>query len=289
MRRFLVQIVGLVILWAGAFATPAAPKTNFPDIDYPDIDYMAQLMLEAQAAHHSYPDLTRINPELDDATLYAVQQRLVALGLAAGKTLGGFKGGLIPVAPVGGVLYQQGLLETSPRIDSAAYVNLLIEVEIAFEFCAPVRAPLVDIAALKAVVCKLRPAVELPDAAIHDLATLKSNPRALARALIANNMATKQVLLGAEHDVDAVDVDTLAVATMHNGKLIGARDLTKPHPSLWANVLWVVNEFVLKHDYQIAPGQIIIPGNLTGLHPGLPGSYRVDYGALGVVVFEVGP
>ncbi len=254
----------------------------------PDIDYMADLMLEAQAAKHLYPDLTRINPALDDSALYAVQQRFVARTLAAGKTIGGYKGGLIPAAPVGGVLYQQGFLTGTPRIVQGTYVSLLIEAEISFEFCSAVRAPLRNIAALKAAVCKLRAAVELPDAAVHDLARLKTDLLALRSALIPNNMATKQVLLGTVHAADKVDVDSLAVSTSHNGAVIGLRDLRKARDSLWKNVLWVVDEFVLTNGYSIEPGQIIIPGNLTGLHPGLPGHYKVDYGALGIVEFDVG-
>jgi 2-keto-4-pentenoate hydratase len=252
-----------------------------------DIDYMARLMIEAQAAHHSYPDLARMNPALDDAALYAVQRALVAKTLASGRTVGGYKGGLIPLAPVGGVLFQQGLITGSPRIESTTYVSLLIEAEIAFVFCAKVDAILKDVAALRKVVCKFRPAIELPDAAVHDLAALKTDLPRLRRALIPNNMATKQVLLGAERSADSVDVDTLVVSTRHGTQTIGVRDLTKPHESLWRNVLWIVNEFVLKQGYEIAPGHIIIPGNLTGLHPGLPGKYHVDYGALGVVDFEV--
>ncbi len=254
----------------------------------PEIDYMAQLMWEAEQARGIYPDIARVNPALTEDALYAVQQRYVALTLKNGKTIGGYKGGLIPVAPIGGVLYREGFVDAPARVDARKFARLIIEAEIAFEFCASVTAPLVDIAALKRTVCKLHPAIELPDAAIHDLATIRTEPRKLARALIPNDLATRMVMLGSASAADAVNVDAVTVVVRRGDEILGERNLKAPS-DLWHNVFWIVNEFVIKRGYALAPGQIIIAGNLTGLHPGLPGKYQVDYGELGRVEFEVTP
>jgi 2-keto-4-pentenoate hydratase len=79
------------------------------------------------------------------------------------------------------------------------------------------------------------------------------------------------------------------VRTVHEGEELGRRDGGQSEDSLWDWVLWVVNDFVIPQGYVIELGDIIIPGNLTGLHPSRPGSYEVDFGELGTIAFEVTP
>jgi 2-keto-4-pentenoate hydratase len=253
----------------------------------PDHDYMAQLMVEAANARAPYPDLVRINPALTADDLYAVQQRFVAAQVAAGARIAGFKGGLVPQAPIGGVLFADGLREAPQSVSRKLYHSLLVEAEIAFEFCTAVTAPLIDVAAVKAAVCRLRPAVELPDAAIPDLGAIKSDLPRLAQALIPTNIATRDVALGAPRDAAAHPLSALHIVTMRNGETLGERTAGDANDAMWESVRWIVNEFVLKHGYRLEAGHIVMPGNLTGLHPGSPGHYRVDYGALGVVEFDV--
>jgi 2-oxo-3-hexenedioate decarboxylase len=253
----------------------------------PDLDYIARLMREADAARTFYPDVTRINPALADEDLYAIQQRVVAARLAAGAHVGGYKGGLIAVAPIGGVLFAEGLRERPARVVRGDYRQLLIEAEVAFEFCTAVERPLADVAAVKAAVCRLRPAVELPDAALPDLDALKADLPRLARALIPNNMVTRDVALGEAVPVAAVELARLHVKVQHEGALLGERAPGAANEAMWEAVRWIVNDFALARGYRVAPGQIVIAGSLTGLHPGVPGHYVVDYGELGRLEFDV--
>ncbi len=253
----------------------------------PDVDYMAALMRAAAAARSDYPELSRINPALDIETLYAVQARFVAAQLADGARIGGYKGGLVPVAPVGGVLLTAGLLEAPARVARADYRRLLIEAELAFEICTPVTAPLIDVAAAQAAVCRLRPAIDLPDAALDDLDALKTDPPRLARALIPNNMTTRAVALGAALPAAGLDLRTISVETRRDGVLLGERRPGAANDAMWEAVRWIVNEYALKRGYRVEAGHLVMPGNLTGLHAGEPGHWRIDYGALGSVAFEV--
>lgn len=270
-----------IALWLLCFASCLRAEVGARDVEY-----MVTLQREARAAHHAYPDFARIDPALDDAALYAVQDRFVARDLADGQAIGGFKGGFFPTAPIGGVLFQAGFLADGATIDPRDYVSLLIEAEIGFEFCAPVSTRLPDVAALKAVVCRLRPVVELPDAAVHDLDALKQDLPRLRRALIPNNVATRAVLAGAPVEAARVDLDGLDVVARQAGEVIGRR-AAAPRPDLWQAVLWIVNEYVLDHGYAVDVGHVIIPGNLTGLHHGGPGRYAFDFGVLGKLEFEV--
>jgi 2-keto-4-pentenoate hydratase len=267
-------------LIAGCFPTGA-------DAAGPDLDYMARLMTEAAEGHRPYPDLARVNPALDLDTLYDVQARYVRARLDRGERIGGFKGGFIPQHPIGGVLFAGGLRERPAEVRRRDFHSLLVEAEIAFELCAPVRAPLADVAALKAVVCRLRPAVELPDAALHDLAALRQDLPRLARALVPNDIATREVALGAAVDAATLDLAAVAVAVSHDDAVLGERAAGPANEALWEAVRWVVNEFALARGYAVEAGQIVMPGNLTGLHPGAAGRWRIDYGALGSVEFRV--
>jgi len=271
------QMAVVAALVAGGNALAAAP----------DLDYMARLMTAAAAAHAPYPDLVRINPALSEADLYAVQQRFVAAQVAGGASIAGYKGGLVPQAPIGGVLFAAGLRVLPKTVSRADFHSLLVEAEIAFEFCTPVSAQLADVAAVKAVVCRLRPAVELPDAAIPDLGAIKTDLPRLAQALIPTNIATRDVALGQPVEAAGIDLTALTVRTSRDDALLGERRAGPANAAMWEAVRWIVNDFVLKHGYRIDAGQIVMPGNLTGLHVGEAGHYRVDYGALGVVEFDV--
>lgn len=253
----------------------------------PDLDYLARLITEAADARHPFPELARINPALDMEALYGVQARYVQSRLGRGERIGGFKGGFIPQHPIGGVLFADGLRERPAEVKRDEFHLLLVEAEIAFELCAPVRAPLPDVSAVKAVVCRLRPAVELPDAALHDLADLKQDLPRLARALVPNDIATRDVALGTAVDAGDIDLSQVAVTARHDGTLLGERKASPANEDLWEAVRWIVNEFALARGYAVEAGHIVMPGNLTGLHPGAPGEWRIDYGPLGAVSFRI--
>ncbi|MBM4228045.1 MAG: hypothetical protein FJ164_09895 [Gammaproteobacteria bacterium] len=253
----------------------------------PEATELAERLLAAEAAREPYPELGREYPALTDADLLAVQRAYLKARLAAGQRVGGYKGGFIPVAPIGGVLYAEGLLQAPGDVPLNTFVAPLVEAEIAFEFCSPVKQRLADVAALKAAVCRLRPAIELPDGALAELEAMKQDLPRLRRALIPHNIATRKVLLGTAVAAETVDVNRVPVTARHAGKIIGERVVSADKPDLWASVLWVVNEYALVEGQGLEVGQIIIPGNLTGIHPGVSGIYEVDYGPLGKVRFTL--
>ena len=278
--RVAVLLNSLLLMLVSSNAQAAGTEVPSPAM-------LAARLHAAASAQHVFPELAQEYPALDDAGLFAIQDVFVKDMVADGANIGGFKGGFIPVAPVGGVLFEDGFVDSPARLDSRDFVALLIEAEIGFEFCAPVTAPLADVAALRAKVCRLRPAVELPDAALADLEALKADLPRLRRALIPPNMATRKLLLGTPVPADTVDVNSVPVRTLRDGAVIGERKPGAPVPDLWESVRWIVNEHALARGYTIAAGHLIIPGNLTGLHAGTPGRYEVDYGPLGKVSVEV--
>ena len=288
MRRFHVLILSFTHYVFAFCAAMGAISVALADDAQFDAAYAGNLAFEAQQSGQWLPDFYRLNPQLNEEQLYAVQAALVRSRLAAGDQIAGYKGGFIPAAPVGGVLGASGMLADGSKIRARDFRLLIVEAEIAFRFCAAVSQPLADIAALQEVVCEIMPAMEIADGALRDFATVRKDFTHLRSALIALNVAAKHVLLGAPAPASTIDFSTLEVATRANGEIIGRRDLDKPS-NLWANVLWVVNEFVLKRGYTIDAGHIIIPGNLTGIHAAAPGRYEIDYGPLGRLSLAVDP
>ncbi len=187
-----------------------------------DAGYIAQLLFTAHERAQPFPDIVRINPELDEALLYDVQRRFVALRIAAGDYIGGFKGGFIPRAPIGGVLFAGGHLTGTPVIERERFQSLLVEAEIGFRLCAAQTSPFADVAALRAATCAVFPAIELPDAAFEDLASLRADFAHLRRLLIPTNVAASHLLTGTERDPAGLDLDGLDVQVMHDGREIGA-------------------------------------------------------------------
>ncbi len=253
----------------------------------PDAQYIAELFFAAQKSATYFPDIIKINPTLDESILYEIQRRFVALQVQDGSSIGGFKGGFIPKAPVGGVLFAKGILHGSPTIERGKFQGLLVEAEIAFRLCQTVSTPIASVAELKSFTCGIYPAIELPDAAVADLDQLKQDFVHLRRLLIPTNMAASHLLLGEGAEPGTLDLDRLDVTVELDGIPIGFRDGATSKHDIWARALWVINDFVIANGYTVTPNHVIIPGSLTGLHPGNPGRYRVDYGELGTVEFTV--
>lgn len=251
-----------------------------------DTAYFGKLLFDAQQNGELLPDIYRINPALDEASLYRIQKAYVAQRLKGGETIGGYKGGFIPKAPAGGVLFGgKRVLQGSPNVSLDDFSLLVVEAEIGFKFCQPITAPVKDIADLKKLVCEIMPVIEIADGAIADFGQVKKDFTHLRNTLISINVASSHTLTGVPAD-PATALSSLPVTMNHNGIPVGARDLSVTF-DFWQNLLWVVNDYVLVNNYQIDPGQFIITGNLTGIHAAQKGEYVADFGALGTLALTV--
>ena len=255
----------------------------------PDANYVAGLFHATRHARLPFPDILKINPDLSDEFLYIVQRKFVDKKISNGAVIGGYKGGLIPKAPVGGVLFAHEILDGSPTLKRQNFYNLMVEAEIAFRPCGLIESPLANVEALQEAICEVYPAIELPDAAVENLADLLANIDHFRRLLIPTNMAVSHVLLGGGIKPSDVDLNSLNVRVAFDGGQIGYHEAARSTGDIWSRVLWVVNEFILSRGYVIGQEHIIIPGALTGIHPGEIGQYTVDYGALGQVNFQIQP
>lgn len=251
-----------------------------------DAEYFGSLLFNAQQRGEQLPDIYRIDADVDEDALYDIQKAYIAARISNGDEIGGYKGGFIPKAPVGGVLFGgKRVLQGKPSVNLNDFSLLVVEAEIGFKFCQAITAPVADITSLKKLVCEVMPVMEIADGAIADFGEVKKDFTHLRNTLISINVASSHTLVGAPAEPTTV-LSSLPVSMSHNNTEIGARDLTSTF-DFWQNLLWVVNEYVLANDYQIKPGQFIITGNLTGIHAAQKGTYVADFGELGKLTLEV--
>lgn len=245
-------------------------------------------LVRAEREGEDTPLLSEAEPGATLERAYAVQRAFVNRRFGAGK-IGGYKAGLSTRSaqerfgasePVAGVLPILGRLEGEPSLDVNAFRRLLVEIEFAFELGGDISSPIPDVAALREVVSALRPAVELPDIGFPRLEGLQMVD------LIAANVASSYLLMGPPVDPDTVDLGALEVELSLDGEVLSHFDGAESELEPWEAIRWLVNDR-LRRGWPLRAGQILIAGALAPPEPGTPGPYEADFGALGVLRFEL--
>ena len=268
-----------LVIFAMLFAKPLLAETL-------DAAYFAKLLFEAKIAGKLLPDIYRINPDIDEQSLYDIQKHYIQARLAAGEAIGGYKGGFVPKASIGGVLFGgDKILRGRPAIKLDEFSLLVVEAEIGFRFCEPITEAVADVATLKKHVCEILPVMEVADGAIADFGKVKKNFEHLRNTLISINVAASYTFLG-DAGRRTIDLSSIPVSMRHNDEQIGRRDLSKDF-DFWQNLKWIVNDYVIARGYSVEPGQFIIAGNLTGIHVASRGEYVADFGELGKLTLLV--
>ena len=117
---------------------PAVHAGGGPDIDP---ERVARAYLDARKAGLSFPEVFGNGEQHSDALLYEVQRKLVELQLDEGLTIGGYKGGFIPKASIGGVLFAEGVLKGRPILKRTDFQNLLLRRKSHFNFAPLLNYP----------------------------------------------------------------------------------------------------------------------------------------------------
>lgn len=209
---------------------------------------------------------------------YRVQTRSVRTQLQGARPAG-FKAGLTSEPAqarfkssdaVAGVLFEEGALRSGDTVSLRDARGLYIEVELAMRIGTAIDEPLADVAALRAHIDGIAPAIELPNL---DYA----RPQMLdAVDIIATNVAAANYIVGdfvspLHHDPNAVDVRLVCNdKEMFTGK--GSDSLGDQ----WRTALWLVNQ-MLAQGWRMAPGQILLTGALGQMLPGATGHCVASY------------
>jgi 2-oxo-hept-3-ene-1,7-dioate hydratase len=285
-QGFLSSIL-LPFLWTGLMnAVPAAEPMSSPA---PWRIAFAERVYTAWAGGTPMPQLSAAHGEATLADGYVVQKAFVARSM--GTAIGGFKAavvgkggqdGLKISGPLTGVVPASGVLSFADNIvvDLSEDASRHIETEIGYVFGKPVTTALGSVAELRACVRAVCGVVEVPGGPVKD-----TQP-GTAADLVARNINAKAIIAGPEHAPASVNPDAIQITLKRGEETRNTAVGEQAYGGQWATLLKTVNS-VLQQGYTLKPGHIITNGALGKIIKAEPGQYRADYGALGVIAFEV--
>ena len=249
---------------------------------------VARAMVASRERGEDWPLPSQVIEGLDAATAYEIQRELVARRLES-DAIAGFKAGATAAPaqqlfgltePFCGVLFASGRRAMGAPIAAADFRNLVLETELCFRIGRAIPERPRDVGALRDHVDACFPAIELADPGGYGPVKFTGPD------LIAGNGASAAYLPGAASEWRSVDLDDVGVHFSLDGQVLHEAVSGDLMGGQWRALSWLV-EAVLDRGYELREGQLLLTGSLGSGHPGRPGHYVADYGALGEIAFDV--
>ncbi len=254
------------------------------------VEGFAVSLKEALQQGGEIPELSRTKP---DSTLhhgYLVQRALVEELVGDGRTIAGFKGGVVTAAsrkklgtdgPLSAVLFRSGWHQSSDNpVVSASVPNLMIETEVGFIVGEEISKPIGDVKALKRRIRSVVPVIELPGGRGMSLQGISMTD------LVARNAGSLHYIVGKELPAEETDPDSVFISLQRNGRIVNVARGDEADGGQWLNLLHQVNH-AIEYGHTLKPGQLVITGALGRVVPGAPGHYQADFGSLGSIRFQL--
>lgn len=253
-----------------------------PDI----IEQIARELAEAERTRTLISRITARHPDASVEDSYAIQGLWRDQQLVAGRRMVGRKIGLTSKAmqaatgitePDYGVIFDDTVIENGSTIDFDRFLNVRIEVELAFVLAAPLEGPNCTVVDVLRATEYVTPALEV----------LNSHIELEGRTIvdtIADNAAYGAMVLGGRpvrpHDVDLRWVSALLYrneSIEETGVAAGVLN----HPA--TGVAWLANKFH-QHGARLEAGEIILAGSFTRpMWVERGDCVLCDYGELGTI------
>ena len=125
-----------------------------------------------------------------------------------------------------------------------------------------------------------------------ELAAPNLEQRPSAIDLVASNSATYAFISGTAVDAEWQDpsarpnLDRVSIGLFQDGNILHAESAGSIMQGQWHALTWLLNE-VMRLGYPLATDHLLMTGSIGALHPGKPGDYRAEYGALGNIEFTL--
>ena len=254
----------------------------------------AQDLFRAEKTQEQIGLLTIANPEMGMDEAYAVQKALVALKIADGRRVVGWKIGLTSKAmqyalniniPDSGILFDDMHFTDGSTIPKGRFIQPRIEAEIAFVMKAGL-----DGAATRAQVLAATDYV-CPSLEILDTRILRTDPKTgQTRKIfdtISDNAANAGIVLGTQHhDPNAIDLRWTGAICARNGEVeetgLGAGVLNDPV----MGIVWL-SERLEAYGQSIRAGDVVLSGSFIRPVEARPcDSFHADFGPFGNVSID---
>ena len=259
-----------------------------------EISQAAQDLYQAEKTQKQIGLLTIANPEMHMDNAYAVQKALVALKVADGRSVTGWKIGLTSKAmqaalnidiPDSGILLDDMHFEDGSTVPKGRFIQPRIEAEIAFVMKVGLdgAATREDVLSATDYVC--------PSLEILDTRVLRADPKTgQTRKIfdtISDNAANAGVVLGAErHNSNSVDLRWAGAICSRNGEVeetgLGAGVLNDPV----MGIVWL-SKRLQAYGQVIREGDVVLSGSFIRPIEARPGDrFHADFGLFGNVSID---
>ena len=256
-----------------------------------EITKAAQNLFTAEKTQEQIGLLTIANPNMQMDDAYAVQKELVALKIADGRRVTGWKIGLTSKAmqyalnidiPDSGILFDDMHFEDGSTVPKGRFIQPRIEAEIAFVMKKDLvgTATRAQVLAATGYVC---PSLEILDTRI-----LRSDPKTgQTRKIfdtISDNAANAGIVVGAQrHEPNAIDLRWAGTICFRNGEVeetgLGAGVLNDPV----MGVVWL-SERLEAYGQAIRAGDVVLSGSFIRPVEARSGDrFHADFGLFGDV------
>ncbi|MDG2113600.1 MAG: 2-oxo-hepta-3-ene-1,7-dioic acid hydratase [Actinomycetota bacterium] len=250
---------------------------------------------EARVSATQIDPVTVEHPDMTIEDAYAIQKAWFELETAAGSRLRGHKIGLTSRAmqnsmnidePDYGYLLDYMFHDDGCDLDTSAYCDPKIEVELAFVIGKQLEGPDVTMFDVLSATDYVVPAIELIDARSYRKHPVTGATRTVCDT-ISDNAADAGVILGGRPvTTEEVDLRWVGALCYRNGVIeeSGVAAAVLNHPA--NGVAWLARRYAL-HGMALEPGQVILGGSFTRPVDCRAGdTFHVDYGGLGGVGFH---
>lgn len=237
-------------------------------------------------------NISLTQPDITTEAAYDLQHQLIARLQSHGGwgDIYGYKAALTAPAaqqamginePIIGALFQRGAQRANAQVDVQTDRPILLETELGFTLSRAITEP-VDVDTVLDSIDACRGMIELA------APNLQQRPSSID--LISSNSASYGCLAAEPGSNPAqLDLDTLAVSLTRLGDTEETLHSVLAGTVMQGQVnalVWLINT-VLAQGYTLAAGHVLMTGSIGNMHPGAPGDYRGNFGALGELRFRL--
>ena len=259
-----------------------------------DVGKMIKDMLASHKTQTQIPYLTQTYGSFSMDKAYQIQ---ATLAKKLSKKLGPVVGYKVAYAskaaqqqfgvdePASGPFFLLQRVPSGSKLSTSAFMELVLETEIAFTLSKAIDRPIKDVAQLKDYVKWVHTAFDL-----GDYRFVSGETKPTPQDMIASGVGAHFFVLGPAMDPGKVDVDTVALKLIRNGETITESPATNVMGSPWNSLLWLANH-VVKLGGTLQPGAVVVSGTAAPAYKvkgnEIKGIYVGDCGPLGTVTLTI--
>jgi 2-keto-4-pentenoate hydratase len=255
---------------------------------------MIREIINACQTHSQIPSLTETYGAFSINRAYRIQ---AALAKEFSKEMGPVIGYKVAYAsktaqkqfgvnePASGPLFLLQRVPSGSKIPADAFVEFLMETEIAFTIGKKIDKEVDNVEKLTGHVKWVHTAFD-----VGDYRFVSGKVKPTPQDMIASGVGAHFHVLGPAVDPAGVDVDTVKLKLVRNGKTISESAATNVMGSPWNSLFWLANH-VVKLGGALNPGDVVITGTAAPAYKAkgenIPGDYEGDCGPLGKITLTI--